>query len=497
MGGPGGLSVVAREQAERGPGEVGGQGDRLVVAAEQQRRRVPGEVEPGPFAGAERVEVAVRAAGLDDEHAERREDLVAAPLVLQHVLEGGEQGLTGEAGEHQGAPRYPEGDAERGLVRAVAAHVADHDVDGAVVGAHGVVEVAAEQGAAAAGAVAPGEGEPGAVQQRGGQQVALEAGVLLAAQLGLDEATLGLVGAFAFDGVAQGAGQQRAVRFVLDQEVLGAGGDGGRAEFGPGGVGEHHDGDVRGTAEQFVQALQPVGGVGGVRQVGERGEVEQYAAELVAAGASAPGRVRGRGQQRGGLVEAAGPVDLDRGAAVGDRRLDQLGVRDVVLDDQQPQWRAAVGGAVRAGPRRDLGDVGRVGGVGRPDGLRAGVGYRGSRRRGAGAGRAGAGMTDGGAAMGARQVRGTRCPPVSRCGHRWFLPFPDCVTVDVRPQCPPGTVRRGTSRDHNVISGDFFGRPAPLWLLPRRWRCGDRTRTTARMPAPAAAARGGEGGRWW
>src|SRR5690349_2322574 len=92
-------------------------------------------------------------------------------------------------------------------------------------------------------------------------------------------------------------------------------------------------------------------------------------------------------------------------------------------------------------------------------------------------------MADGGAVMGARQVRGTRCPPVSRCGHRSFLPFPDCVTVDVGPQCPPGTARRGTSRDHNVISGNFSGRPAPLWLLPRRWRCGDWTRTTTRLPS--------------
>ena len=116
-----------------------------------------------------------------------------------------QQLVAAEAREGQRAPGDAQLHAERRLVGAVPADVADHRVHRAVGGADGVVEVAAEQGAAAAGAVAGGEAQRGALQQRGGQQAALQPGVLLGAQPGLGELALGEVGAFALDRVADRA----------------------------------------------------------------------------------------------------------------------------------------------------------------------------------------------------------------------------------------------------------------------------------------------------
>ena len=147
--------------------------------ASDQRGRVARQAEPG-----------APAVGGDVDRAERREDLLALPLVLQNLLERGEQFVAAEPCQRQRPPRDAQFDAERRLVRAVAADVADHRVDGAVGSTDRVVEVPAEQRTAAAGAVAGGEPQIGALQQRGGQQAAFQPGVLLGAQFRLGELVL-------------------------------------------------------------------------------------------------------------------------------------------------------------------------------------------------------------------------------------------------------------------------------------------------------------------
>ena len=188
-----------------------------VARGEQQRRQVPGQRQAQGSS--------VRR---DDDHAHGREQRLD-PLVHQHPLDHAQHVGHRQAGHHQRAPRDPQRDAERGLVRAVAADVADHHVDGAVGELDRVVEVAAEQGAVAARAVAGGQVEVRVAQQRDGQQAAFEPRVLAGEQLLLQELLLDLLGALAFAGEAQRLDQQRAVHLVLDEVVLRAGGDRGDA----------------------------------------------------------------------------------------------------------------------------------------------------------------------------------------------------------------------------------------------------------------------------
>ncbi len=305
------------------------------AVAGQQRCRVPGQAESR-----------LTSVGSDVDRAERREDLLALPLVLQHLLEGGEQIVPAQPGQGQRPPGDPQLDAERGLVRAVAADVADHRVHRAVRGADDVVEVAAEQGAAAAGAVAGGEAQPGAVQQRGGEQPAFQPGVLLGAQPGFGELVLGDVGAFALHRVPDGAAQDPRVQLAPEEVVL-------RPDaYGLGGQlrvvlrGQRENRVVRGETEYVGEGGQLVGPrgelllLGAGRRLGPRagpgvchrtvaraggrqGEVQEDAVDVV-------------GEQPRGLGEVAGGTDTDPGPG----RCRELGdgdggARRVVLDHQQ------------------------------------------------------------------------------------------------------------------------------------------------------------------
>jgi hypothetical protein len=187
--------------------------------------------------------------------------------VLQHLLERAEQRVPAQPGEGQRAPGDTEFDAEGRLVRAVAAHVADHGVHRAVGRAHGVVEVAAEQGAGAAGAVARGEPQLAALQQRPGEQSALQPGVLLRPQARLGELALRQVVAFALDGVADGAGQQSAVQLVADEVVLRADPYGVGVALGVGSVGERQHRVPGRHTQDPPQDLQ-LAGLGGLPLTG-------------------------------------------------------------------------------------------------------------------------------------------------------------------------------------------------------------------------------------
>ena len=175
---------------------------------------------------------------------------------LEDLLQRRQEPVRRRVGEHERAPRDPQADAERGLVGAVAADVGDHRLDRAVGALHGVVEVAAEQGAAAAGLVVGRQADHAVVDQRRGQQAALQAGVLGGDQPRGLELLLDLLGPPALDGVADRAGEQPAVDLALDQVVLGAVGD----RLGaPALVVEAGEDDDRGrvlVAAQVVQGLE-------------------------------------------------------------------------------------------------------------------------------------------------------------------------------------------------------------------------------------------------
>lgn len=202
------------------------------------------------------------------------------------------------------------------------ADVADHGVHGAVRGADDVVEVTAEQGARAAGAVAGGEAEGRALQQRGRQEPSLQAAVLLCAHAALGEPPLGRVGTFPLHGVADRAAQQSAVQFVPEEVVLGADPHCLGAAFGVAGRGEREDG-VPGRELQYVLEHGELVVVTAAAR-GRQREVQQDAVDVV-------------GQQPRGLGEVAGRAHADRPAG----RVLQFGydrgAAGIVLDQQQRQ----------------------------------------------------------------------------------------------------------------------------------------------------------------
>jgi hypothetical protein len=128
-------------------------------------------------------DVGAAAVGGDDDERQGGEDVGPVALGDEHLLERG-QDLGGRAlRERQRAPGDAQADAERRLVGAVAADVADRRVQRAVGQLDDVVEVAAQDGAAAAGPVAGGQAQLRVAQERRGQQPAFQAGVLLGLQL--------------------------------------------------------------------------------------------------------------------------------------------------------------------------------------------------------------------------------------------------------------------------------------------------------------------------
>lgn len=314
-----------RQQPERGAAVLVGEQVGRPALAGDQRRGVARDAQSG-----------AAAVGGDVDGAERREDLLALPLVLQHLLHRGQQGVAAEPGQGQRTPGDAQFDAERRLVRAVSADVADHRVDRAVGGAHRVVEVAAEQGAAAARTVMGGEGEVGAVEKRGGQQSTFQPGVLLGPQPGLGQLVLRDVRPLALDGVPDGAAEEAAVELAAEEVVLGADAHG---LGGPLRVvlrGECEDGVARCDAQDVLERGQPVGLGAGALACADgqcrrlQLQVEQDAVDVVR-------------EQSSGLGEVAGGPDSDP-CPGGRRQLgDGEGARRVVLDHQQCEVGAVSG----------------------------------------------------------------------------------------------------------------------------------------------------------
>ena len=100
----------------------------------------------------------------DLDRAQRREDVGLVTLVRQHPVQRRQDLLLRMAGERQRPPGGAQAGAERRLVGAVAADVADHQVDRAVFELDGVVEVAPEQRPAAPGAIVGGQVQARVVQ---------------------------------------------------------------------------------------------------------------------------------------------------------------------------------------------------------------------------------------------------------------------------------------------------------------------------------------------
>lgn len=250
-------------------------------------------------------------------------DLLALPLVLQDLLHRRQEFVAAQSREGQRPPGDPQLDAERRLVGAVAADVADHGVDGAVGRTDHVVEVAAEQGARAAGPVVGREPQVGALQEGGREQSALQAGVLLGAEPGLGEFDLDRVGPLALDRVPDGPAEQPSVEFLAEEVVLGPDAYGLGRQFRVGGGREGQDGVARGEAQDVPQRGERVvaGGGPGAGQ----GQVDEDAVDVV-------------GEEPLGFGEVAGGADADPGAG-GVRRVEQFGygegTRRVVLDDQE------------------------------------------------------------------------------------------------------------------------------------------------------------------
>ena len=143
------------------------------------------------------------------------EGLLLLALGHEDVVEGGQDALVSGSGHHQGAPGDAETHAEGGLVGAMAAHVADHGPQRPVLQFDGVVEVAAEDVAAASGPVDGGHLEALAAEERPGQQAPLDPGVGLPPQVGLEEPAGGDVGPAPLDGVADRPAQQRGSTSAL------------------------------------------------------------------------------------------------------------------------------------------------------------------------------------------------------------------------------------------------------------------------------------------
>ena len=230
-----------------------------------------------------------------------------------HLLERRQQLLRRVAAEHERAPGDPQADAERGGVRAMAGDVADHDVDGAVGGLDGVVEVAAEQRPLASRPVVGGQPQRRVADQRRGQQAALQPRVLLGVGARELELLAGLLGAPALDRVADRARQPLPVDLALDQVVLRARGDG--LDPAPLVVeaGEHEHRQVRAVGLDLVQRRQAL-------RVGQV-EIEQHAVDLLVLPAP-------------GLRQRRGAHDLDQRAADREQLLDEQRVAVVVLDEQ-------------------------------------------------------------------------------------------------------------------------------------------------------------------
>src|SRR5262245_44536162 len=94
---------------------------------------------------------------VDDDRREGGEDLLGVSLADQYLLDGAEHRLIRYAGERQRPPRHAQLHAERRLLDAVPADVADEQGQAPRRGLDRVVEIPAQQRAAPAGPVQRGE----------------------------------------------------------------------------------------------------------------------------------------------------------------------------------------------------------------------------------------------------------------------------------------------------------------------------------------------------
>ena len=212
-------------------------------------------------------------------------------LVHEDLLERGQHALDVHATERLRPPRHAQAHAEGGLVGAVAADVADHEVHGAVGRVHQVVEVPSEERSLAARAIAGADAQRRVVEDRHGQQPALQACGLLGQDLGGPQLLADAVGLATLDGVDDRSPQAVAPEAALDDVVLCAGRDGVDAALVVAISREHEVREVRGGLAQALEGDEPAR----VRQA----EVEQDAVERLG------------GEQREALGERLCPVHLD------------------------------------------------------------------------------------------------------------------------------------------------------------------------------------------
>ena len=201
---------------------------------------------------------AARAIRRDGHGRDGGEDLLGVALVDEHVLQRGQHAVDVRAAQGQRPPRHAQADAERRLVGAVAADVADHQVHGAVARLDEVVEVAAQQRALATRPVAGADEQRAVVEDRHRQQPALQARGLLGQDLGRPQPLADAVGLAALDGVEDRPPQAVAVDAALDEVVLGAGRDRLDAALVVAVAGEHEVRDVRRRLAQALSAASPL-----------------------------------------------------------------------------------------------------------------------------------------------------------------------------------------------------------------------------------------------
>ena len=149
------------------------------------------------------------------------ERLVGGALGTEYPLDGVQRPIGIGPGKDESPPGHAEGDAQCGLVGAVATDVADSDADRAVLELDGVEEVAAEQGPSATGLVPDGPVEAGVADDRAGHQAPFHAGALGLEQEGLAQLAGRLLALAPGDGVADRPGQRLVVDPSLDEVVLG------------------------------------------------------------------------------------------------------------------------------------------------------------------------------------------------------------------------------------------------------------------------------------
>jgi hypothetical protein len=248
----------------------------------------------------------------DRDHAQRGEQPVLLALVLEHLLDRGQDLGHRPARQDHRAPGHSQAHAEGGLLRPAPTDVTHHGVYPAAGRLHQVVEVPAEQRLPATGLVPGGDGQPSVGQQRRGQQPAFQPGVLPRDDLRLTELALDLLGAAAFHRIPDDPVQQRPVHLALHQIVLGSGANRFLPQVLVGPPGQHDHRDLRQVLLQPAHPLQLMG----IRQA----QVEQHTG--------------GRGQQWPRLGHRPRPLQRDGRGGLGQQLLDQEGVAVVILDQQ-------------------------------------------------------------------------------------------------------------------------------------------------------------------